>query len=131
MVVDASAAIDLYLRGPHYPWLREQIESALYGLSAPSLIEIEFTSALRRLNARKHLSDNRAKAALQDFQESEIECFEHGKHLERIWELRHHLTAYDATYVALAEALGMPLLTLDHRIAESPGLRCAVVLPTR
>jgi predicted nucleic acid-binding protein len=66
-----------------------------------------------------------ALAAMADFP---LIRYQHDLLLPRIWELRHNLTAYDAAYVALAEALGAPLLTRDRRIAAAPGHRARVEL---
>lgn len=80
---------------------------------------------MRRL-ARGTLAVDRADQAVADLADLGIQRYPHGALMPRIWELRHNLTPYDAAYVALAEALDAPLLTADARLANAPGLRCAV-----
>ncbi len=75
---------------------------------------------LRRFAATEQMNAERARVALEDFTALEILRYEHEPLLGRVWELRHNLTAYDGLYVALAEALELPLLTLDARIGATP-----------
>jgi len=81
---------------------------------------------LRRLEARRKLSPRRADLALSTFAGIRLSRYPHERMLPRIWELRKDLTAYDAAYVALAEALHAPLLTCDRSLAGIPGARAAV-----
>lgn len=106
----------------------DQARSRLRGerLTAPHLIDVEVASAWRGLAAAGHLSARRVALALTDLQELPIRRAPHQPLLARCWELRAYLTMYDATYVALAEALEAPLVTADRRIAAAPGLRCQV-----
>ncbi|MGO4255745.1 type II toxin-antitoxin system VapC family toxin [Marmoricola sp. RAF53] len=97
-------------------------------LVAPELIDLEAASALRRLVAAGTLSVGEGARALQSFGSLGITRMPHVPLLPRIWELRDNLTPYDAAYVALAEGLGVSLLTLDARLARAPGIRCAVEL---
>jgi predicted nucleic acid-binding protein len=87
-------------------------------LHAPELIEPETLNALRRLAAGGSVSDRRASEAASDLANTRIIRYPHAPLRERVWELRHNLTAYDATYLALAEALDDPvLLTADGALA--------------
>lgn len=95
-------------------------------LVAPHLIDVEVLAAWRRLAGSGRLEERRAELARSDLRALAIERVPHGPLLERAWELRGNLTAYDATYVALAEMLGAPLVTADSKLAASPGLRCVV-----
>ena len=95
-------------------------------LTAPHLIDIEVVSAWRRLAAAGDLDDRRVLLATADLVTMRLRRVSHGGLLERCWELRHTLTTYDAAYVALAEALGVTLLTADARLARAPGTRCQV-----
>ena len=95
-------------------------------LAAPHLIDIEVISAWRRLVAAGDLDERRARLAMADLSELRIVRAAHLPLLERCWELRPNLTTYDAAYVALSEALGTSLLTLDERIARAPGVHCKV-----
>lgn len=71
---------------------------------------------------------HRAQQALSDLADLPISRYPHDLFLFRIWQLRQNLTAYDAAYVALAEALSAPLLTRDARLASAPGHRARVEL---
>jgi len=95
-------------------------------LHAPELVDLEVLSVLRRAALGGVLDGRRAGLARTDLRELPLERYTHVAFLERIWELRATLTAYDAIYVALAEALGCPLLTADARLARAPGPTCPV-----
>lgn len=94
-------------------------------LVAPHLLDIEVAQALRR---HDRTGRRAATRALEEFGTMTIRRFDHQPLLPRIWELRYNLTAYDAIYVALAEAVGTPLLTLDRRIANAPGHHAEVIV---
>ena len=95
-------------------------------LVAPHLMDVEVVAAWRRLAGAGRLEEQRLALARADLRSLAIERVPHGPLLERVWELRANLTPYDATYVALAEVLGAPLLTADTKLAGAPGLRCTV-----
>lgn len=96
-------------------------------LGAPHLLDSEVLHALRGLVLRDALTTTQADAALEGFLDLSIERFSADWLRTRIWELRHNLTAYDATYVALAElSAATELLTTDARLAAVAGARCAV-----
>ena len=104
-------------------------ETALGGEEAgvPHLLDSEVTSVLRRLVLRGLLGAQQGDAAMTRFLQLELERFPADALRPRMWELRENLTAYDATYVALAESIGASaLLTTDARLATAPGLRCVV-----
>jgi predicted nucleic acid-binding protein len=90
---------------------------------------VEATNILRRLELAGFLPPGAAAAAHQDLLRLDLELFPFEPFADRIWELRHHLTSYDAWYVAVAEVIAAPLATLDRRLARSPGLRCEFRLP--
>ena len=97
---------------------------------APHLIDYEVASALRRRVTSGDITDANGRRALEQWSKISIERYPAGGLLTRIWELRVNLTAYDAAYAALAEALDCPLVTADGRLAGAPGIRCEVqVLP--
>lgn len=100
-------------------------------MAAPHLIDLEVVSAWRRLATSGALDDRRVELALADLIELRIDRLPHRPLLRRCWELRPNLTIYDAVYVALAEALDVPLVTLDKRLASAPGTRCSVEVLTR
>lgn len=93
---------------------------------APELIDIEVLHVVRRMVRHGQRTDEFGERALRTLASSRIERIPHRALLGRAWELRHNLTAYDATYVALAELMKTSLVTGDVRLARAPGLRCAV-----
>lgn len=126
-VIDASALVRVLADdGPGGDRARERLQRET--LHAPELIDLEVVSVLRRLLAAGHVDERRAALALQDLTDLPLQRAPHRALLTRIWELRNNVTAYDAAYVALAEALGTTLLTADGRLAAAPGLRCEVVV---
>ncbi|HZU16953.1 MAG TPA: type II toxin-antitoxin system VapC family toxin [Candidatus Dormibacteraeota bacterium] len=127
MVVDASVLIQaLAIEEPGGPvGVRLARETVLH---APSHVGVEFANGVRRLELHGKISPDRAAEALDDFLSLPIQQHRFEPLAHRAWALRHHLTAYDAAYVALAENLGRPLHTLDARLASIPGLRGAVVV---
>lgn len=106
------------------------VRARLHGeqLAAPDLIDLEVISTLRRAARAGRLDDRRSNQALTDLAALPLKRVPHLPLLPRIWELRDNLTAYDAAYVALAEALGGPLLTADGPLARASGVRCEVEL---
>jgi predicted nucleic acid-binding protein len=108
--------------------LRNRLHSET--LAAPHLLDLEVTNTLRRHVHRSQLSLAEAERAMKRLQRLPIIRHPHSPLLERCWELRDNLTPYDAAYVALAEALDVPLLTSDARLANAPGIRCEVELLT-
>ena len=127
LVVDTSAVIAaLAGRPPHH-----EVVDRLAGdgdLAAPHLLDVEFLHALRRLVLGRQLGEDRAADARDDFAALVIARYEHTLVADRVWELRHGLTAYDATFVALAELLEVPLVTCDPRLARAPGHHATVEL---
>jgi len=97
-------------------------------LHAPEVIDLEVASYVRRAQRAREMTPQRAMLALGDLAVMPLDRAPHTLLLGRIWELRHNLTPYDAAYVALAEALGLPLFTADRGLARAPGLRCEVEL---
>jgi predicted nucleic acid-binding protein len=97
-------------------------------LNGPHLIDTEVLHVLRRMSMSGELSDERAEDARSDFAELAIVRYPHEPLNGRVWELRHNMTAYDATFVALAEMLGVPLITCDARLASASGSRARIEL---
>ena len=123
IVVDASALLEALLRTPAAPAVEERLFDAGHTLHAPHLIDVEVAQVLRRYAATKQVEPGRCRDALIDLLDFPIHRYPHDVLLPRVWELRHNLTAYDAAYVALAEALDAPLLTRDRRLAAAAGHR--------
>ncbi len=98
-------------------------------LAAPHLIDSEVTHGLRTLVLRRDLSDQQGTEAFAGFTRLGIARFPADWLRSRMWALRHNLSAYDATYVALTEmTAATSLLTTDARLAQAPGIRCTVEL---
>ena len=95
-------------------------------LVAPEIIDLEILSVLRRQVAAGLLEPRRAEFALRHLLLLVMRRASHLPHLARCWELRHTVSPYDATYVALAEAMGVHLVTADRRLARAPGIECEV-----
>jgi len=128
IVVDASAALEVLLRTPAAPAVEKRLFASGETLQAPDLIDLEVAQVLRRYAAAGQITADRGRNALANFTELPIRRYPHGMLLYRIWSLRKNLTAYDAAYVALAEALDAPLLTRDQRLATAAGHRARIEL---
>jgi predicted nucleic acid-binding protein len=126
IVIDASALIEWLLQTRTGGRVQDRIYSAGEQLHSPHLIDLEVTQVLRRYVRTGSITLRRGDEALRDLRDFSIMRYAHELFLSRIWELRDNLTAYDAVYVALAEALAAPLVTCDQRLASAPGLRARV-----
>jgi predicted nucleic acid-binding protein len=128
MVLDASAVIEWLLQTSKAAAIEARLfaNDAVPRWHAPHLLDIEVAQVLRRQVARGAISDARGQEAVQDFLDLPLTRYPHDFLLPRVWKLRANLTAYDAVYVALAEALECPLVTCDASIARAPGHRVQV-----
>ena len=121
IVVDASAILEALLRTPAAKAVEKWLFDPRQTLHAPHLLDIEVAQVIRRYSANKEIDSDRGRAALADLADLPLHRYPHDFLLPRIWDLRNNLTAYDAAYVALAEALDAPLLTRDRRLAAAAG----------
>jgi predicted nucleic acid-binding protein len=121
IVVDASAVIEVLLATPNSHVIERRMHLADGSLHAPQLLDIEVLQVLRRLCTQGVTTANRCREALDDLSDLPIARYGHESLVARIWGLRHNMTAYDAAYVALAEALDAPLITRDRRLGNAPG----------
>lgn len=126
IVLDASAAVEFVLGTPSGEQVGARIARPGETLHAPHLIDIEVANVLRRWVRHGHVTAERAWEALADLQDLTMVRYPHGVLLDRIWELRSNASAYDATYLSLAEVLDAPLVTCDRRVAGIPGHRAVV-----
>lgn len=129
IVADASAVIEFLNGSPRGAAVEEHFVREDDHVQAPALLDAEVAQVLRRMVGSNVLEEPRARAGLEILGEMPVRRHLLTPLLPRIWELRENLTAYDAAYVALAEALDCPLLTFDRRIAEAPGHTARVVTP--
>lgn len=108
---------------------RSEVRSA-GELATPDLVDVEAVAVLRRRRLAGTVTARRFKAAIDDLELLELDRYPTLPLMGRAYELRHNLTAYDASYIALAELLGCELLTGDRRLATAPGPRCPIrILP--
>jgi predicted nucleic acid-binding protein len=113
--------------GPHGEWAEAVIAGS--SLHAPELARVEAANILRRLERAKEITTAEANAAYEDLMQLNMDLFSFEPFAERVWELRHNLTSYDAWYVAVAEALKLPLATLDERLTRAKGPNCDFLTP--
>ena len=130
IVVDASAVLDGLLDARTKANIATHLSGAGEPLAAPDLVDVEVLSVLRRWERRGEIAAPRARQALQDLAALPIIRYPARAVSDRAWKLRHNLTAYDAQYVALAQALAAKLLTTDDRMAAAAmAARVAVSKP--
>ena len=128
IVVDASALLEVLLQTAQAQAASNRLFRTGEMLVAPHLIDVEIAQVLRRYNAAGEIDDRRCQEALFDLADIPLVRYPHDFLLRRVWELRHNVTAYDAVYVALAEALDVPLVTRDSGLASAPGHEANVEL---
>lgn len=127
-VVDVSVFIAALVdSGTEGRWAESTLaEGALAG---PELVLVEASNVLRRLERAGHLSRLEAAGAHQDLLRLDLRLFPFAPFAARVWALRDNLTSYDAWYVALAEALNCPLITLDKKLVRASGPKCEIIVP--
>lgn len=126
IVVDASALLETLLGTPAAKAVEERLLDPRQSLHAPHLIDVEIAQAIRRYAAKGEIDAEHGRAALADLADFPLTRYPHDFLLPRVWALRNNVTAYDAVYVALAEALQAPLLTRDRRLAAASGHRARI-----
>ena len=128
MVLDASAAVELLLNMPAGIRISSRLDDETEIIHAPHLIDIEVAQVPRRHVRHGLLEDGRALRALDRWRDLDVERYAHEPLLERVWQLRHNVSAYDAVHVALAEALSASLVTGDEKLTRAPGLQARIEL---
>jgi predicted nucleic acid-binding protein len=128
LVVDASAVVAALVDGgPDGRWAEGLLSSE--PLAAPHLMPAEAANVLRRAALARDITDDVATLAHADLVALPLELYPYEPLAGRAWQLRGAVTAYDALYVALAETLGVPLVTLDARLTRASGPRCSFRTP--
>jgi predicted nucleic acid-binding protein len=128
VVVDSSVVVAALVdSGAIGKWAEEILEDG--SLYSAELIRVEVANVLRRMERSKEITEPEANGAFDDFMQLGLDLHAFEPFSERIWELRHNVTSYDAWYVALAEALDLPLATLDGRLAKAEGPKCRFLTP--
>lgn len=126
IVVDASAVLEFLLQTS----LGARVEARLFRdddeLHAPHLLDVEIAQGLRRLVRTGEVSSGRAEEAIADLSDLDLHRHAHLDLLDRAWKLRDNISAYDAMYVALGEAIEAPIITCDGPFAKSPGHRARI-----
>ena len=126
IVLDASALVELLLDTPAGRRVSVLLEDPELAIHAPHLIDVETISALRRFTRDRAIAAGEADAAIEDLLALDLQRHSHEGLLERCWALRKNMSAYDAMYVALAEALHATLVTCDARLSRAPGTKIRI-----
>lgn len=121
-MLDASALVELLLNTLAGDTIAARVADPTLSLHVPHLADIEVAQTLRRYVMHGELDTRTAVAAFADLRDLDLERHGHEPLLDRVWALRRNVTAYDAVYLALAEALDTVLLTCDERLARAPGI---------
>ena len=127
-VLDASGAVELLLNTTSGKRVAKRIENPAVSIHVPHLIDVEIAHVLRRYTLRGLLTADRGELALGQWRQLDVERYSHGLFLDRMWQLRDNVSAYDAAYVALTEALSAVLVTGDGRLLRTPGLAIHIEL---
>ena len=127
IVLDASVVVELLLNGPSAGAISRELAARSEPFLVPHLLDVEVVSALRNLAAGARIDAHRAKQLVDGLASLPAERYPHTPLVERVWELRHNFTAYDATYIALAEATGAVLYTCDAKLARGHQARVRVL----
>lgn len=129
-VLDASVLVEFLTESERAQEVSRRLEGTSGWLWAPAVIDAEVGHALRSEVRRRRISPRFAEEALEDLMAMQLERVSHRFLAERAWQLRDNVSFYDGLYVALAEALDVPLLTFDARLAKAPGLQAEIEVLT-
>lgn len=128
LVIDTSALVEVLITDPAaIPELARRVRDAEW-MAAPSLIDYEVLNVLRKLVLRQSIDDELAEDCRRTLRALRLVRYPMSEELaDRVWQLRHNVSAYDASFVALAEQLKVPLVTAERRLAE--GVRGLAAVP--
>ena len=130
VVADASVLVAVLVdSGREGKWSEDAV--AERSLAGPELALAEASNILRRLEQARKISRLEANSAHRDLLRLDLELFPFAPFANRVWALRNNLSSYDAWYVALAEVLNCPLVTIDRKLSRASGPRCEILVPTR
>ena len=127
-VVDSSALVaSLIGEGADGAWAQGVLSSG--PMLGPELVLVESSNIIRRLELAGNVTDSVAAVTHRNLVRLDVRLYPFAPFADRIWELRHNLTSYDAWYVAIAEMLDCPLITLDQRLSRPTGPTCEFITP--
>ena len=130
VVADASVLVAVLVdSGREGKWSEDAV--AERSLAGPELALVEASNILRRLEQARKISRLEANSAHRDLLRLDLELFPFAPFADRVWALRNNLSSYDAWYVALAEVLNCPLVTIDRKLSRASGPRCEILVPPR
>ena len=130
VVADASVLVAVLVdSGREGKWSEDAV--AERSLAGPELALAEVSNILRRLEQARKISRLEANSAHRDLLRLDLELFPFAPFADRVWALRNNLSSYDAWYVALAEVLNCPLVTIDRKLSRASGPRCEILVPPR
>lgn len=127
IVLDASVVVELLTNGPLSGSFKSELAVNGESFIAPHLLDIEVMSALRGMITAQHLDRHQIEQILIALVSLPVERYPHSPLLGRIWELRHNFTAYDAAYIALAEATNSVLYTCDAKLSKGHRAQVALI----
>lgn len=127
IVLDASVVVEVLVKGALGESIIDVLETNSQQWIVPHLLDVEVASALRSLTAGRQIDAHRSRQLLTDLAEFPAARYPHTPLLGRIWELRHNFTAYDAVYIALAEATNSVLYTTDEKLSKGHRARVALL----
>ena len=130
IVLDSSALLDYLFRDRVLAdWVENQLDIASWNVHAPYLVDVEVFAVVRGHVLSRSMTAGRGRAILDVFVGMPIRRYQHVQLFDRMWALRAHVSPRDAGFVALAEALGVPLVTTDVRLSRAHGIRTTIVAP--
>jgi predicted nucleic acid-binding protein len=126
IVVDTSAMVEFLLGRDELGFRAREVMADNLPVAAPYAIDLECTAALRGLVLGRKVSPDDAAESLETLDQIDLRRMDHSPFMRRVWELRDSMWPYDAIFVAMAESLDVPLLTVDKKYAGTPGIRCDI-----